>query len=89
MADLEWLLEQIETGPEGPTVGAFFDFDGTLIDGYSASAFFTERLRKGDIGVRELVATISESVNVERRGHDVDELMRIGVEAQAGKTVDE
>ncbi len=89
MADIEWLLDQIETGPEGPQVGAFFDFDGTLIDGYSAAAFFTERLRKGDIGVKELVATIAESVNVERRGHEVDELMRIGVEAQAGKSLDE
>ena len=89
MADIEWLLEQIETGPEGPKVGAFFDFDGTLIDGYSAAAFFQERLRKGDIGVKELVATITETVNVERRGHDVDELMRVGVAAQAGKSVDE
>ncbi len=89
MADLEWLLEEIATGPEGPQVGAFFDFDGTLIDGYSASAFFTERLRKGDIGVKELVATITESVNVERRGHDVDELMRIGVAAQGGRSIDE
>ncbi len=89
MADIEWLLEQIETGPEGPHVGAFFDFDGTLIDGYSATAFFQERLRKGDIGVKELVATLTESVNVERRGHDVDELMRIGVGAQSGKSLDE
>ncbi len=89
MADIEWLLEQIETGPEGPAVGAFFDFDGTLIDGYSATAFFQERLKKGDIGVKELVATLAETVNIERRGHDVDELMRIGVGAQAGKSFDE
>ena len=68
MADIEWLIEQIETGPEGPHIGAFFDFDGTLIDGYSAAAFFKARLRKGDIGLRELVATVQESVNVERRG---------------------
>lgn len=89
MADIEWLLEEIENSPEGPRVGAFFDFDGTLIDGYSATAFFKQRLRHGDIGVRELVATINESLNVERRGHDVTELMNVGVAAQAGKTVDE
>ena len=28
-------LDRIEQGPAGPTVGAFFDYDGTLIDGYS------------------------------------------------------
>jgi putative phosphoserine phosphatase/1-acylglycerol-3-phosphate O-acyltransferase len=44
MADIEWLVEQIDNAPEGPHVGAFFDFDGTLIAGYSAAAFFTYRL---------------------------------------------
>ena len=45
MADINWLLAEIETGPQGPTVGAFFDFDGTLIKGYSATAFFRSASR--------------------------------------------
>jgi len=89
VADIEWLLEQIETSLEGPQVAAFFDFDGTLIDGYSAAAFFRQRLRKGDIGLRELLSTLTETMNVERRGHDVSELMRIGVQAQAGRPIEE
>ena len=36
MTDLGWLLEDVSNSPDGPQVGAFFDFDGTLIDGYSA-----------------------------------------------------
>ena len=32
-------------GRAGPQVGAFFDFDGTLIDGYSLSAFARHHLR--------------------------------------------
>ena len=55
MADIEWLVEQIENSPEGPQIGAFFDFDGTLIAGYSAAAFFTYRLQRREISVREIV----------------------------------
>jgi putative phosphoserine phosphatase/1-acylglycerol-3-phosphate O-acyltransferase len=89
MSELEVLLARIEAAPEGPSVGAFFDFDGTLIDGYSASAFFKHRLKTGDIGFRELMRTVSEGINIERRGRDVSELMRIGVSAQAGRTRDD
>jgi putative phosphoserine phosphatase/1-acylglycerol-3-phosphate O-acyltransferase len=39
-------IAAIEAGPRGPQVGAFFDFDGTLIDGYSAAPYFAERLRR-------------------------------------------
>ena len=89
MADIEWLVEQIDNAPEGPHVGAFFDFDGTLIAGYSAAAFFTYRLKRREISTRELMRTIAESVNVERRGHDVTELMNVGVQGQAGRDADE
>jgi putative phosphoserine phosphatase/1-acylglycerol-3-phosphate O-acyltransferase len=85
VADIEWLVEQIDNSPEGPQVGAFFDFDGTLIAGYSAAAFFTYRLKRREISTTELMRTIRESVNVERRGHDVTELMDVGVKGQAGR----
>lgn len=46
------LLADIETAPPGPRTGAFFDFDGTLIDGYSAAAFYEDRLRRFDMSRR-------------------------------------
>jgi putative phosphoserine phosphatase/1-acylglycerol-3-phosphate O-acyltransferase len=45
----------IESGPRGPEIGAFFDFDGTLIDGYSAAPYFIERLRRREMGLAEAV----------------------------------
>ncbi len=89
MADIEWLIEQIENSPAGPEVAAFFDFDGTLIAGYSAAAFFKYRLRRGEISVGEVVKTVAEGINVERRGHDVSEMMRVGVQGQAGREAEE
>src|SRR5947207_2056972 len=32
LTTLDTLLEEIRTGPSGPQIAAFFDFDGTLID---------------------------------------------------------
>ena len=34
--DVTYDIEQL---PEGPRIGAFFDFDGTLIAGFSATVF--------------------------------------------------
>ena len=87
MADINWLLAEIETGPQGPTVGAFFDFDGTLIKGYSATAFFKERIKTRDVDAKEVFQTLVESINIERHGKDVTDLMNIAVQAQAGKTL--
>lgn len=89
MADIEWMVDEIENGPQGPEIGAFFDFDGTLISGYSAIEFFRARLRHNEIAIRELVTTLVESINVEARGHDVNELMEIAVQAQKGNSVTE
>ena len=41
----EQLIADVEAGPTGPHVGAFFDFDGTLIDGCSLGAFARHHLR--------------------------------------------
>ncbi len=85
MADIDWLCEEVEKGPYGPRIGAFFDFDGTLIDGYSAAAFFRERLKIRDIDAKEIFQTIVASVDMERRGSDVSQLMKIGMKGQAGR----
>ncbi len=47
MASIEQLLEDIENSPSGPRITAIFDFDGTLIAGYSATVFIREQLRRG------------------------------------------
>jgi len=49
MTSISQLLSDIEQAPDGPRVAAIFDFDGTLIAGYSAVAFIREQLRRGDL----------------------------------------
>jgi len=48
------LTREIRQGPSGPKVGAFFDLDQTLLAGFSATAFFRERLLSGRMSPREL-----------------------------------
>lgn len=55
MATLKQLLRDIESAPEGPQIAAIFDFDGTIIAGYSATVFIREQIRRGDLSPRQLV----------------------------------
>ncbi len=48
------LTQEIRKGPAGSKIGALFDLDQTLLAGFSASAFFRERLVSGRMSPREL-----------------------------------
>src|SRR5437899_337885 len=52
------LTREIDEGPAGPAVGAFFDVDGTLIAGFSAVAFLRDRLASGRMRARDLADAI-------------------------------
>ena len=55
----ENIIAEIEKLPDGPEVGALFDFDGTIISGYSAFAFFQEQVRRGHMSPRDVVELLS------------------------------
>lgn len=52
-APLRNLLDRIRTAPDGPEVAAVFDYDGTLIDGFSGLSFVRERFRRRQLGPTE------------------------------------
>ena len=51
---LDDFLQDIYDSEEGPHIAAFFDFDKTLIAGYSAKAFLTEQFKSGGISPRDI-----------------------------------
>ncbi|TDD98144.1 HAD-IB family hydrolase [Actinomadura rubrisoli] len=55
MSTAEDYAEEILHGPAGPQIGAFLDFDGTLIDGFSVNEFVLNRLRHRELMPRDLV----------------------------------
>jgi putative phosphoserine phosphatase / 1-acylglycerol-3-phosphate O-acyltransferase len=56
------LTAEIERSPAGPSVGAFFDLDGTLIYGFSALVFGQDRLRRLEVSPQELARSIITGV---------------------------
>ncbi len=53
------VTEEIERLPDGPQIGALFDFDGTIISGYSIFAFFEEQLKRGHMSPRDVVELVT------------------------------
>ncbi|MFI7542170.1 HAD-IB family hydrolase [Actinoplanes sp. NPDC049599] len=81
-------VEAIRTGPAGPEIGAFFDFDGTLVQGYTANAVYRERIRQGQIGALELARTIVAAVDGTVLGGNPHSIGEISFAALRGRTVD-
>ena len=63
MASIDYLLSEIDAAPDGPEVAAIFDFDGTIIAGYSATVFIREQLKRGDLSPREFVELMTAMTN--------------------------
>ena len=58
MAQHARITREVEESPGGPSVGAFFDVDGTLIAGFSAVAFLRDRVSSGRMSLRDLIGTL-------------------------------
>lgn len=89
MSAVDERIEQIERGPEGPRVGAFFDLDGTLIAGYSATVFYQEFVRRRQMSVGEVARSVLAGAEMGLRGSDVTKLVEIVASSFAGRSEDE
>lgn len=52
----ETVVAEVIDAPEGPQIGAFFDLDRTLIEGFSAREFAQERILSRQMSSREILA---------------------------------
>lgn len=52
-------LQDVLDAPEGPHIAALFDFDGTIIAGYSATAMLWEKIKRREMTADEVVETIN------------------------------
>ena len=82
-------LEQVYAGPEGPQVAAFFDFDGTLIHGFSAVDFYLDRIRSGKVGPLEAVRTTALALRGVETEEDFEKLVAIGLSGLDGHHQDD
>ncbi|TPG36483.1 HAD-IB family hydrolase [Mycobacterium hodleri] len=89
LVGVDELVERIKSGPTGPKIAAFFDFDGTLIQGYSASALLEHRARNFELGPDEFVRTVRAALGGPLDEDGFSELLQHGIRAWTGRTEDD
>jgi putative phosphoserine phosphatase / 1-acylglycerol-3-phosphate O-acyltransferase len=89
MSDVRALIDEIEEGPAGPEVGAFFDLDGTLIAGYSANVFYQEFIRRRQMSLADIARSLGAAVDQGIRGSDVTPLVEIAAGSFRGRPEEE
>ena len=85
----EELIAAVEAGPKGPHIGAFFDFDGTLIDGYSLSAFARHHLRSLQVTPADLGRMLLTGIRGVTSEEDFEQFTVLSMHTWAGRSEDE
>jgi putative phosphoserine phosphatase/1-acylglycerol-3-phosphate O-acyltransferase len=83
---------EVDAGPAGPGVGAFFDLDGTLVAGYTAAAQTRDRLRRRDLRMVEFLTIVDLAVQFKlgRRAFEtLIESSALTVKGRLAREVDE
>lgn len=88
-AALKQRLDEVYSGPMGPEIGAFFDFDGTLIHGFSAIDFYLDRIRRGKVGPIEGLQTIALALRGITTEDDFERFVGVGLGTFKGRSEEE
>ena len=83
------LTREIYEAPDGPKIGAFFDFDGTLIAGYSAFPFLKAQLRAGLLSPGDLRDVLTAMANFQLGKVEFEELLKVTAEIMKGADEDQ
>ncbi|GAC80083.1 putative phosphoserine phosphatase / 1-acylglycerol-3-phosphate O-acyltransferase [Gordonia malaquae] len=86
MSALADRLQEIKAAPSGKQVCAFFDYDGTLLDGFSAVAILRARLRSLEFTGAELLDGLMVALRGCSSEQDYAEVLEATRPAFAGKT---
>jgi putative phosphoserine phosphatase/1-acylglycerol-3-phosphate O-acyltransferase len=86
---MDELVDEVERSADGPHVGAFFDFDGTLIYGFSAVALQAARLRRRDVSPQEVVHALATGVGLVLGQADYDTVVSILGRTWRGRPVED
>jgi HAD superfamily hydrolase (TIGR01490 family) len=55
-------IAEIAASAPGPQIGVFFDLDGTLVDGFTATAHASDRIRRRQARIGEVLGVIEASM---------------------------
>jgi HAD superfamily hydrolase (TIGR01490 family) len=55
-------IAEIGASSPGPGIGAFFDLDGTLVEGFTAAVHLGDRIRRRQVGIGELLGVFEAAL---------------------------
>lgn len=82
-------LAQIAAGPGGPEIGAFFDLDGTLIAGFTASWHAGDRFRRCQASPGEVLGVLEATLRYRLGRMQFDRLLTRGATYLRGESLAE
>jgi HAD superfamily hydrolase (TIGR01490 family) len=82
-------LAEITSGPSGPAVGAFFDLDGTLVSGFTATAHASHRIRQRQARIGEVLGVVEASVRYRLGRMEFERLVGRAAGYLRGESLDE
>ncbi|TWP35270.1 HAD-IB family hydrolase [Leekyejoonella antrihumi] len=83
------VIATVRSGPSGPKIGAFFDLDGTIVQGYTAGTFYAQRIRRGEVSPVEFTRTLIAALDGTLFGGDITRFGELGLAGFAGRGEDE
>lgn len=86
--DVAAAVKRIEAAPRGPKTIAVFDFDGTLINGYSAGVFFQHQLRRREMGAMDLADAMTAMARSVAGAIEMQDLLAQAIGKWKGKRED-
>lgn len=78
-------VAEIKSAPGGPDVIAFFDLDGTIISGFSASHLTKDRLKNKELGLLEMAKVLSLAVHASVGKAQFDDLLKLAALSWQGR----
>ncbi|MCV7298652.1 HAD-IB family hydrolase [Mycobacterium barrassiae] len=78
---------EIAASEPGSHIGAFFDLDGTLVDGFTAAAHATDRIRRRQAGIGEIMGVFEASMRYRLRRMRFEHLLTRAAGYLQGETL--
>lgn len=80
-------VAEIMAAPEGPSVGAFFDLDGTLVAGFTGVIMTQDRLRRRQMSVGEFIGMVQAGLNHQLGRSEFEDLIGKGARMLRGSSL--
>jgi putative phosphoserine phosphatase / 1-acylglycerol-3-phosphate O-acyltransferase len=82
---LDAARREVEAGERGREIGAFFDLDGTLVQGYTAAVFAQARIRNREVGVAEVARLARLGIDGLLGRAGFEDMMAVAAQSNAGR----